>query len=107
MSQNTRNTVSHIESPTHLVGIPQVSHLIAALEIKYATNAMVLAMISAIATKIQKVPLSVQATVAELLRANLDSKIANTELMTAAIMAIHPNKTIAEAANDEKFKMAA
>ena len=107
MSQNIRNTTSHIESRTNLVDRPQVSQLIAALEIKYATNAMALAMLSAIAIKTQKVPLSVQATVAELLRANLDSKIANTGLITAAIMAINPNKTIAEAANDENFLLAA
>ena len=108
MNQSIRNhSASHNETMTNLVDIPPVSQLIAALEIKYATNTMVIAMLSEIAIKIQEVPLSVQATVAELLRANLDSKIANTELMTAAIMAMNPKNTVQKATNDDQFALAA
>lgn len=105
MSQNIiGHAPSYIES---LLDTPQVGQLIEALKIQYATNVMVLSMLSAIAIKIQEVPLSVQATVAELLRANLDSKIANTGLITAAIMATNPKNIVLHAANDKKFQMAA
>jgi hypothetical protein len=68
---------------------------------------MILAMLDAIANRIHAVSPSVQATVAELLRANLDSRLANMGLMTAAIMAINPKNTVLKAANDDKFQIAA
>ena len=68
---------------------------------------MVTAMLGAIAEKVKEVPLWVRNTVAELLKANLDSHIENMGLMTAAIMAINPKNTIQVAANDEKFDIAA
>jgi hypothetical protein len=121
MNQNIWNSLLHsVDISQHRVDILPVWQVIADLEKKYAANAMALAMLGAIAKKVQEVPLWVQNTVAELLRANLDSKIANTGLMTAAIMAMNPKNIILattashagipkfpEAANDEKFRLAA
>ncbi len=86
----------------------------------YADNAMALALLENIVSKAAEVPSSVQATVAELLRANLGAHINNISTITAVVMAMDPAHTIAqqkmmtnmvnpntEAANDEKFQMAA
>ncbi len=115
MNPNTPNNRSYRENFVTAINTQNISDLIASLEVKYATNSTIIAMLGAIAKKVQEVPASVQNTVAELLRANLDSQIANMGLMTAAIMAINPQQTIADTkfwvysgpANDPKFSRVA
>lgn len=76
---------------------------------------MALAMLGAISKKIHEVPVWVQNMVAELLKQDLVSKMANTALVTAVIEAMNPQKTISNrkipeisvAANEEKYQKTA
>ncbi len=107
MNQNPKFLTEYpilAKSPEH---IPQASFYIEALRQKYATYQIVLDRLDNIATKIDQVPPHIQHTVTELLRADLESRVINTGIMTAAIMAINPKNTIHRAINDDTFRKVA
>jgi hypothetical protein len=107
MSQSPRNSTEHpilTKNPEH---IPQISFYINALRTKYTDFSVVLDRLDLIATKIDQVPSHVQHTVTEMLKADLENKVINTGILTAAIMAINPKNAVLQAANDDKFALAA
>lgn len=83
--------------------------LLDALRVRYNTQAEVVARLTDIENNLKKVSPSVQLAVAEILKKlNLASNMANTGLMTAAIMAINPANLVGTlSANDDMFQSAA
>jgi hypothetical protein len=115
-----RKTPDNLQQTPALEWLTSIRYSIDQMRQHYADNAMALALLENIVSKAAEVPSSVQATVAELLRANLGAHINNISTITAVVMAMDPAHTIAqqkmmtnmvnpntEAANDEKFQMAA
>jgi hypothetical protein len=79
--------------------------LLDALRVQYKTQEEVIAHLNDIEEKLKLVPAWVQLTVAEILRSSLEKNMANTGLLTAAIMAINPSKIVSDlAANDETYE---
>jgi hypothetical protein len=107
MSQNSKNNPEHLIFPKSVEHIPQASFYIDALRQKYASYQDVLGRLDIISDKLDQVPEHVQNTLTELLKADLENKVINTNIMTAAIMAINPKNTVLNAANSERFASAA
>jgi hypothetical protein len=118
--RTTLNQKPNSDTPQVLAPLQSIKSSVTALTEKYTHSAMTLAILSSIVAKAEQVPSSVQATVAELLRANLDAHIHNTSTITAVVMAMDPRSTIAHqkmmtytvppdmvAANDLKFQKVA
>lgn len=107
MNQNPKNSAEYpilAKSPEHT---PQVFFYINALRDKYAAYSKILDRLDIIAEKIKQVPTHVQHTVTEMLRADLENKVINTGILTAAIMAINPKNLVQNATNDERFDLTA
>ena len=107
MNQSIRNNTEHPILAKNIEHIPQASFYIDALRAKYADYADVLDRLDIIATKMEQVPSHVQHTVTEMLKADLEHNIINTEMLTAAIMAINPKNTVQNAANTDRYNLAA
>jgi hypothetical protein len=118
--RTTLNQKSNSDIAQVLAPLQSIKSSVAALTEKYTHSAMTLAMLSSIVAKAEQVPSSVQATVAELLRANLEAHMSNTSTITAVVMAMDPKSTIAHqkmmthmptpstgSANDPSFRMVA
>lgn len=79
--------------------------LLDALRVQYKTQEEVITHLNKIEEKLKMVPAWVQLTVAEILRSSLEKNMANTGLLTVAIMAINPAQIVAGlAANDESYE---
>jgi hypothetical protein len=118
--RTTPTQKQNTETSQVLAPLEYIQSSVAVLTEKYADSAMTLAMLSSIVAKAEQVPSSVQATVAELLRANLEAHMSNMSTITAVVMAMDPKSTIAhqkmmthmstpstEAANDPSVRMVA
>lgn len=118
--RTTPSQKQNAETPQALAPLESIQSSVAVLTEKYADSAMTLAMLKSIVAKAEQVPSSVQATVAELLRVNLEAHMSNTSTITAVVMTMDPKSTIAhqkmmthmstpstEAANDQYFRKVA